>query len=121
MKEFITQLSSELFKTKIEIEKELSYGNKSNEELYLLILKSIEFLKSGRKGEPISKKLPIYKYFYKKYGITNLFLIKLSRGRERFTQTLQRMNLKSYRLFLRSTKLTKNMRKRVDILNIKAT
>lgn len=100
MKEFITQLSSELFKTKIEIEKELSYGNKSNEELYLLILKSIEFLKSGRKGEPISKKLPIYKYFYKKYGITNLFLIKLSRGARAFYTNTSKDEFKILQIIL---------------------
>ena len=38
MKEFVTQLSEELFQTKIDIEKELSEGNNSNEELYSLIL-----------------------------------------------------------------------------------
>ena len=84
MKELITQLSKNLFHTKIEIEKELSEGNKTNQELYLLIVKAIEFLKSERKGEPISKKLPIYKYFKGEYGITNLFLIKLTREARAF-------------------------------------
>lgn len=79
MKEFVPKLSKELFIAKVEIEKELSDGNKSDEELYLLIIKAINFLKTGRKGDPISKKLPIYKYFENKYGITNLFLIKLSK------------------------------------------
>ena len=45
MKEFVVHLSNELFKTKIEIEKELSKGNKTNERLYLLIIKAINFLK----------------------------------------------------------------------------
>lgn len=84
MKEFVPKLSGDLFKTKIEIEKELTEGNKSNEELYLFILKTIEFLKAKRKGDPISKKLPIYKYFENKYGITNLFLIKVSREARAF-------------------------------------
>jgi flavodoxin len=33
MKELVTQLSSDLFKTKIKIESELAKGNKTNEEL----------------------------------------------------------------------------------------
>lgn len=63
MKDFITQLSSELFQSKVAIEKELQQGNKTNEDLYQLILKAIEYLKSGRKGQPIGKKLPMYTYF----------------------------------------------------------
>ena len=90
MKEFVPKLSEELFKTKLKIEKELAEGNKSNEDLYLLILKSIEFLKSKRKGEIISKKLPIYKYFEKEWSITNLFLIKVSKeARAFYTHTAQ--------------------------------
>ena len=90
MKEFIVQLSNELFQSKIEIEKELSEGNKTNERLYLLISKSINFLKGHRIGEPISKKLPIYKYFEKKFGITNLFIIDLTReARAFYTNTSQ--------------------------------
>jgi uncharacterized protein YwgA len=78
MKEFLVRLSSDLHQIKIEIEKELKEGNKTNEELYDLILKSIIFLKAKRSGNPISKRLPIYRYFCEKYGITNLFLIKLT-------------------------------------------
>lgn len=90
MKEFVTQLSEELFQTKIDIEKELSEGNNSNEELYSLILKAIDFLKAKRMGDPISKKLPIYRYFEEKYDITNLFLIKLSKeARAFYTNTSQ--------------------------------
>ena len=59
-------------------------GNKTNEKLYLLILTAIEFLKSRRNGIPISKSLPIYKYYEKQYGITNLFMIKLSKGSRGF-------------------------------------
>ena len=55
MKQFVVKLSKELFDTKIEIERELQTGNKSNEELYSLILKIIDFLKAKRKGEPIQK------------------------------------------------------------------
>ncbi len=62
-KEFVVQLSSELFKAKTEIEAELREGNKTNEKLYNLILKAIEFLKEKRTGLPISKKLPIYDYY----------------------------------------------------------
>ena len=84
MKSIIVQLSEELFNVKIMIEQELRKGNKSDEPLYRLILKSIEFLNDKRKGEPISKRLPIFKYFEKKYGITNLFLIKLTKQARAF-------------------------------------
>ncbi|MFA6022535.1 MAG: hypothetical protein WC781_00435 [Candidatus Pacearchaeota archaeon] len=83
-KEFIVQLSPELFNVKTSIETELQKGNKTNEKLYSLILKSIEFLKEKRTGLPISKKLPIYKYYESKYGITNLFMIKLTYGSRGF-------------------------------------
>lgn len=33
---------------------------------------------------PISKQLPIYHYYEKKYGVTNLFMIKLTRGSRSF-------------------------------------
>ena len=90
MKEFVLKLSKELFETKIKIEKALSEGNKTNENLYQFINKAIEFLKQGRVGEPISKKLPIYKYFELKYGVTNLFLIKVSKeARALYTNTSQ--------------------------------
>lgn len=90
MKEFIPKLSKELFEVKIQIEDELRNGNKTNEKLYSLIQKSSDFLKHRRKGEPISKKLPIYKYFESKYGITNLFLIKLTKeARAFYTNTSQ--------------------------------
>jgi len=79
MKQYIIQLSENLFQTKIEIEKELREGNKSNAEFYLLILKTIEFLKTNRRGDPVSKKLPIYKYFQNKYQVNNLYLIKLTK------------------------------------------
>ncbi len=90
MKEFVVQLSRELFKSKIQIEKELGQDNKSNEELYSLILKTIDFLKLKRKGEPVSKKLPIYKYFEKKHRITNLFLIKISKEARAFYTNISR-------------------------------
>ena len=83
-KEFIVQLSSELFKSKTDIESELLKGNKTNEKLYSLILKAIQFLKDKRTGLPLSKKLPIYNYYENKYGITNLFMIKLTRGSRGF-------------------------------------
>lgn len=83
-KNFVVQLSPGLFKVKTEIEAELQNGNKTNEKLYFLILKAIKFLKEKRTGLPISKKLPIYNYYEKKYGITNLFMIKLTRGSRGF-------------------------------------
>jgi len=79
MKEYEVQLSQELFQIKIEIENEFRKGNKVNSEFYSLINKAIDFLKSSRRGESISKKLPIFRYFENKYGINNLYLIKLSR------------------------------------------
>lgn len=88
MKKFIPKLSKELFEIKIKIEKELSVGNKTNENFYQLIHKSIDFLNQKRIGAPISKKLPIYQYFEKKYGITNLFIIDLSKeARAIYTNT----------------------------------
>jgi len=90
MKNSVTNLSKELFELKIKIEKELIQGNKTHENLYQLINKAIDFLKQRRVGAPISKKLPIYKYFEKKYGITNLFLIDLSKeARAIYTTTSQ--------------------------------
>jgi len=89
-KKYEVQLSENLFQTKIEIEKELREGNKSNAELYSLIVKAIDFLKANRKGEPVSKKLLIFKYFEQKFGINNLYLIKISReARAFYTYTSQ--------------------------------
>ena len=84
MKRKIVQLSKELFKIKTQIENEILQGNKTNESLYFLIQKSIGFLKSERIGAPISKKLPIYKYFENKFGITNLFLIDITKEARAF-------------------------------------
>ena len=90
MKTFIPKLSKSLFLSKVEIEKELGEGNKSNENLYKLILKAENFLRDGRKGAIISKKLPIYKYFEMRYGITNLFLFDLTdEARAFYTNTSQ--------------------------------
>lgn len=88
MKNFVPKLSEELFNAKLKIEKELSQGNKVNENFYNLINKTIDFLKQKRTGAPISKKLPIYKYFEKKYEITNLFLLDISKeARAIYTNT----------------------------------
>lgn len=84
MKRKIVQLSRNLFQVKTEIEKELLQGNKSNENLYNLITKAIDFLKSERTGAPISKKLPIYKYFENIFGITNLFIIDITKEARAF-------------------------------------
>lgn len=100
MKEFIVQLSGELFKSKSEIEKELAEGNKSNAELYALIIKAIDFLKMNRKGEPISKKLPIYNYFNKKYSITNLYLIDLTKESRAFYTNTTRDEFKILQIIL---------------------
>jgi hypothetical protein len=90
MKHFIIKLSKELFDIKTKIERELSEGNKTNENLYVLINRAIEYLKLNRSGAPISKKLPIYKYFENKFGITNLFLIDLGKSARAFyTNTSQ--------------------------------
>ena len=90
MKKFIPKLSRELFEVKVQIEHELRKGNKTNENLYGLIEKAIDFLRKGRKGEPLSKKIPIYKYFESKYKITNLFLIKVRKeARAFYTNTSQ--------------------------------
>ena len=112
MKEFVTQLSKDLFQIKIEIEKELSEGNKSNADLYSLILKTIDFLKSKRKGDPISKKLPIYKYFNKEYGITNLFLIKVSREARAFYTNTSHDEFKILQIILEVHKTNKEYEKK---------
>lgn len=84
MKNFIIKLSKNLFETKIKIEEELRNGNKTNEKLYNFIVKAIEHLRNNRSGEPISKKLPIYKYFENKFGITNLFILDVGGGARAF-------------------------------------
>ena len=84
MKQFITQLSSELFKVKTRIESELIKGNKTNEDLYKYIMRAIDFLKAGRKGQAISKKLPMFEYFQKNYGVNNLFRIEVSKSARAF-------------------------------------
>jgi len=99
-KQFVVQLSSELFKVKTDIEAELHEGNKTNEKIYSLISKAIEFLKERRTGLPISKKLPIYKYYEKKYGVTNLFMIKLTRGSRGFYTNVSGGELKILQIIL---------------------
>ena len=100
MKILIPRLSKELFETKVKIERELEAGNKSNEELYSLILKAIEFLKLRRKGEPLSKRLPVYKYFESKYGVTNLFLIKLTKRARAFYTNVSHDEFKILQIIL---------------------
>ncbi len=112
MKETIPQLSQELFKIKIGIEEELSNGNKTNEDLYDLILKTIDFLKNERTGEPISKKLPIYKYFEKEYGITNLFLIKISKEARAFYTNVAEGEYKILQIILEVHKTHKEYEKK---------
>jgi hypothetical protein len=100
MSEFVTKLSKELFQTKIEIEQELAQGNKTNEDLYRLIIKTIDFIKAERKGLPISKKLPIYQYFENKYGVVNLFLIKLTKEARAFYTNTSRDEFKILQIIL---------------------
>ena len=112
MKEFIVQLSGDLFQIKTTIEKELIRGNKSNAELYEIIVKAIDFLKAKRTGEPISKKLPIFKYFEKKYGITNLFLIKLTKEARGFYTNTARDKFKILQIILEVHKTHKEYEKK---------
>lgn len=112
MREFVIKLSEELFKLKLEIEKELVNGNKTDEELYFLILKVENFLRNGRSGEPISKKLPIYKYFENKYGITNLFLIKLTREARAFYTNVSGGEFKILQIILEVHKTHKEYEKK---------
>ncbi|MFW5846943.1 MAG: hypothetical protein ACOCUU_02165 [Nanoarchaeota archaeon] len=86
MKTKEVKFSKSLFKIKLQIEKELSKGDKTNEDLYKLISKANDFLIHGRIGIPVSKKLPLFKYYNDKFGVTNLFLIKISKeGRAVYT------------------------------------
>ena len=118
MKKFIIKLSNDLFQTKIEIEKELAEKNKTNEKLYLLILKAINFLMAERKGEPISKKLPIYKYFENRFSITNLFLIELSKEARGFYTNVSQDEFKILQIILEIHETHKEYEKKGDILNI---
>ena len=111
-KEFVVQLSPELFKVKTEIEEELRRGNKTNEKIYSLILKAIEFLKEKRTGLPISKKLPIYHYYEQKYGITNLFMIKLTRGSRGFYTNISGGELKILQIILEVEEYHKDYEKK---------
>jgi len=106
------ELSQELFKIKLSIEKELSQGNKTNEDLYNLILKTIDFLKSKRTGEPISKKLPIYRYFEEKFGVTNLFLIKVSKEARAFYTNIAGGEYKILQIILEIHKTHKEYEKK---------
>jgi hypothetical protein len=112
MKEFIVQLSGNLFQTKTNIEKELIQGNKSNAEIYGILIKAIDFLKAKRTGEPISKKLPIFKYFEKKYGLTNLFLIKLTKEARGFYTNTARDKFKILQIILEVYKTHKEYEKK---------
>ncbi len=112
MKQFILKLSKELFLSKIKIEQELKQGNKTNENLYLLIQKTIDFLKQGRKGDPISKKLPIYKYFESKYGTTNLFLIKITKEARAFYTNISQDELAILQIILEVHKTHKEYEKK---------
>lgn len=100
MKEKVPQLSQELFRIKLRIEEQLSQGNKTDEEFYNLILKTIDFLKNKRIGEPISKRLPIYRYFEDRYGVTNLFLIKISKEARAFYTNLSGGQYKILKIIL---------------------
>ena len=111
-KEFIVQLSSDLFKVKTNIEAELHKGNKTNENLYALILKAIKFLKEKRTGLLISKKLPIYNYYEKKYGITNLFMIKLTKSSRGFYTNVSGGQLKILQIILEVEEDHKNYEKK---------
>ncbi|MBU2503970.1 MAG: hypothetical protein KJ879_02870 [Nanoarchaeota archaeon] len=111
-KGFVVQLSPELFKVKTEIESELLNGNKTNEKLYSLILKAIEFLKEKRTGLPISKKLPIYNYYSEKYGITNLFMIKLTKGSRGFYTNVSGGQMKILQIILEVEEEHKNYEKK---------
>jgi hypothetical protein len=99
-KEWVVQLSSDLFKNKTEIEAELLKGNKTDEKLYNLIIKAIQFLKEKRTGMPIPKGLPIYQFYEKKYGVTNLFLMKLSKGSRGFYTSVSGGELKILQIIL---------------------
>ena len=112
MKEFIVQLSGDLFQIKTTIEKELVKGDKSNADLYELIIKAIDFLKLKRTGRPISKKLPIFKYFEKRYGITNLFLIKLTESARGFYTNTARDKFKILQIILEVHKTHKEYEKK---------
>ena len=101
-----------LYKGLINIERELIKGNKSDADIYALIIKMIDFLKAKRRGEPISKKLPIYKYFEKKYGITNLFLIKLTKEARGFYTNTARDKFKILQIILEVHKTHKEYEKK---------
>jgi len=112
MKEYIVQLSGDLFQTKVNIEKELLKRNKSNADLYALIVKSIDFLKAKLREEAISKKLPILRDFQKKYELINLFLIKLSEEARGFYTHTARDQFKILQIILKAHKTHKEYEKK---------
>ena len=75
-------------------------------------MKSISFLKEKRTGLPISKKLPIYKYYEKQYGITNLFMIKLTRGSRGFYTNVSGGQLKILQIILEVEETHKSYEKK---------
>lgn len=79
-KKVVTQLSKPLFEIKVQIEKDISNGNKTDAELLSLIESIICFLKEGRKGTPVAKGLPIFRYFEVEFGVSNLFVVDLRAG-----------------------------------------
>ncbi|MFT4244742.1 MAG: hypothetical protein ACMXYB_04800 [Candidatus Woesearchaeota archaeon] len=60
--------------------KKLKEGKKSDKELYTLIVKAIEHLKTNPLNSIIIKKKQIPKSYIKEYGVDNLRLIKLNRN-----------------------------------------
>ncbi len=77
-----------------------------------MITKTIDFLKSGRVGEPISKRLPIYKYFQQKYGVSNLFLIKLTKEARAFYTNVAGDELRILQIILEVHQLHKEYEKK---------
>ena len=78
---FRVKLSPELYEYFKKIEKEIEQGDKTNEREYKLIKKGIKMLKQDyRKGVHISKKnRRAYEPFIKKYNITNLWKLNVSK------------------------------------------
>jgi len=71
----------ELYEYFKKIEDEVKSGNKTNEREYKLIKKGIDLLKQNyKRGEHVSKRnQKAYSYYIKKYGITNLWKLNVSK------------------------------------------
>lgn len=75
------KLEENLLKFFKQIEIEIEEGNRMNEREYKLLKKGIEKLSSDyRSGAQISRKHPVFSFYYKKYNVKNLWKLDVSKN-----------------------------------------